>query len=89
MGRRSRISIGWPFVDQRFPDSSLTGGDNAIMLAIGLLPHLISVPYRIHELERMLDLLTASPDAGFFTGSQLADWYAAAEPAPNGTHSAV
>ena len=48
------------------------------MLAIGLHPHLISVPHRIHELERMLDLLTASPDAGFFTGSQLADWYAAA-----------
>jgi hypothetical protein len=29
----------------------------------------------------MLDLLTASSDVGFFPGSQLADWYAAAEPA--------
>jgi allantoinase len=55
--------------------------DSAVVLAIGLHPHLISVPHRIHELERMLDLLTASSDAGFFTGSQLADWYAAAEPA--------
>jgi hypothetical protein len=29
----------------------------------------------------MLDLLTASPDAGFFTGSELADWYANVSPA--------
>jgi hypothetical protein len=32
----------------------------------------------------MLDLLAASPDVGFFAGSQLADWYAAAAPAPAG-----
>jgi allantoinase len=56
--------------------------DSAIVLAIGLHPHLISVPHRIHELDRMLDLLTASADAGFFTGSELADWYMAAAPAP-------
>jgi hypothetical protein len=55
--------------------------DSAVVLAIGLHPHLISVPHRVHELERMLDLLTASSDAGFFTGSELADWYAAAAPA--------
>jgi hypothetical protein len=54
--------------------------DSAIVLAIGLHPHLIAVPHRIHELERMLDLLTASPDAGFFTGSELADWYAKVSP---------
>jgi allantoinase len=54
------------------------------VLAIGLYPHLISVPHRIHELEHMLDLLTASSDVGFFTGSQLADWYTAAMPAPVG-----
>ena len=56
--------------------------DSAMVLAIGLHPHLISVPHRIHELERMLDLLTASSEVGFFTGSQLADWYMAAAPAP-------
>jgi allantoinase len=28
-----------------------------------------------------LDLLSASTDVGFFTGSQLVDWYAAAAPA--------
>jgi hypothetical protein len=27
-------------------------------------------------------LLAASPEAGFFTGSQLADWYAQVSPAP-------
>ena len=56
--------------------------DSAMVLAIGLHPHLISVPHRIHELDRMLDLLTASSNVGFCTGSQLADWYAAAEPPP-------
>ena len=35
--------------------------DSAMVLAIGLHPHLISVPHRIHELERMIDLLSASP----------------------------
>jgi peptidoglycan/xylan/chitin deacetylase (PgdA/CDA1 family) len=56
--------------------------DSTIVLAIGLHPHLIGVPHRIHELERMLDLLTASTDVGFFTGSELADWYATADAAP-------
>jgi allantoinase len=56
--------------------------ESALVLAIGLHPHLISVPHRIHELDRMLDLLTASADAGFFIGSELADWYTAAAPAP-------
>jgi allantoinase len=56
--------------------------DSALVLAIGLHPHLIAVPHRIHELERMLDLLIASPDTGFFTGSELADWYAEVSPAP-------
>lgn len=56
--------------------------ESAIILAIGLHPHLISVPHRIHELEHMLDILTASSDVGFFTGSELADWYTAVQPPP-------
>jgi hypothetical protein len=31
----------------------------------------------------MLDLLIASSDVGFFTGSELADWFAAVTPAAN------
>jgi len=30
----------------------------------------------------MLNLLTASPDVGFFTGSQIADWYMKVAPMP-------
>jgi hypothetical protein len=56
--------------------------DSAIVLAIGLHPHLISVPHRIHELDLMLDLLMKSPQVGFYTGSQLHDWFVAASPAP-------
>jgi len=54
--------------------------DSTIVLAIGLHPHLIAVPHRIHELERMLDLLMASHDVGFFTGSEIADWFSSASP---------
>jgi hypothetical protein len=32
----------------------------------------------------MLEVLTASSDVGFFTGSQLADWYTAAVRPPLG-----
>lgn len=49
--------------------------DNPRVLAIGLHPHLIAVPHRIHELERMLDVLQASPDVLFTTGSRLCDWF--------------
>jgi peptidoglycan/xylan/chitin deacetylase (PgdA/CDA1 family) len=52
------------------------------VLAIGLHPHLIGVPHRFEYLERMLDLLMKSPQVGFMTGSQIADWYAAQVPAP-------
>jgi allantoinase len=53
---------------------------NTIMLAIGLHPHLITVPHRFHELVRMIDLLQASPAVTFATGSAICDWYRAAEP---------
>ncbi|MBK4721672.1 polysaccharide deacetylase family protein [Azospirillum sp. YIM DDC1] len=55
--------------------------ENPRVLAIGLHPHLIAVPHRLHELEAMLDLLQASPHVAFATGPEIADWYAAAEPA--------
>lgn len=51
------------------------------ILAIGLHPHLISVPHRLHELERMLDLLMGSSAVAFSTGSAIADWYRSVEPA--------
>ena len=53
------------------------------VLAIGLHPHLIGVPHRFEYLERMLELLMKSPQVGFMTGSQIADWYAAQVPAPD------
>jgi peptidoglycan/xylan/chitin deacetylase (PgdA/CDA1 family) len=55
--------------------------DNPRVLAIGLHPHLISVPHRFHELVAMLDALQASRDVGFVTGSDICDWYAAEDPA--------
>ncbi len=47
------------------------------VLAIGLHPHLIAVPHRIHELVQMLDLLAASDKVLFTTGSAICDWFTA------------
>jgi allantoinase len=55
--------------------------DTVRVLALGLHPHLIGVPHRFHELERMLDLLSASEEVIFVTGAVIADWFAANEPA--------
>ena len=51
------------------------------VLALGLHPHLIAVPHRIGYLERMLDDLLARDDTVFMTGSQIADWFVAADAA--------
>jgi allantoinase len=51
------------------------------VLALGLHPHLIGVPHRFGYLEQMLDLLQRTPGVGFFTGSDIADWYAEQSPA--------
>ncbi len=54
---------------------------SARVLAIGLHPHLIAVPHRIGYLERMVDDLLARDDTVFMTGSQIADWFVAADQA--------
>ena len=51
------------------------------VLAIGLHPHLIAVPHRIHEFAGMLDMLMASKNTIFTTGEGICDWYAQACPA--------
>ncbi len=73
-----------PEMFQRLGDT-LDAFDNELdesprVLPIGLHPHLIGVPHRIGYLAKMLDLLAARDDVIFMTGSQIADWYAAAEP---------
>lgn len=55
--------------------------DTVRVLAIGLHPHLIAVPHRIHEFASMLDLLMASKNTIFTTGEGICDWYAQACPA--------
>ena len=55
--------------------------ENPRVLALGLHPHLIAVPHRIGYLERMLDDLLARDDTVFMTGSQIADWFVAADAA--------
>lgn len=56
-------------------------GDNPRILAIGLHPHLIAVPHRFHELVRMIDILQASENVAFATGSAICDWFVEAQPA--------
>ena len=62
-------------------DKELPG--NPRVLAIGLHPHLIGVPHRIDYLRRMVADLQAREDTIFLTGSQIADWYVHAKPAPS------
>lgn len=54
--------------------------DNIRVLAIGLHPHLIAVPHRFHELVQMIEMLQASSEVAFVTGTEICDWYMAAEP---------
>jgi peptidoglycan/xylan/chitin deacetylase (PgdA/CDA1 family) len=49
------------------------------LITLGLHPHLIGVPHRFAYFEKMLDLLIAHPQAVFVTGSQIADWFEAAD----------
>jgi peptidoglycan/xylan/chitin deacetylase (PgdA/CDA1 family) len=51
------------------------------ILTMGLHPHIIAVPHRIAYLRRMIDELKARPDTVFMTGSQIADWFVAADAA--------
>lgn len=55
--------------------------DSPRVLALGLHPHLIAVPHRFPYLVRMLDLLLARSDTVFMTGSEIADWFVAADKA--------
>jgi peptidoglycan/xylan/chitin deacetylase (PgdA/CDA1 family) len=55
--------------------------DNARVFAIGLHPHLIGVPHRIHELHAILELLRDSSNTVFTTGSTICDWFTNAQPA--------
>lgn len=49
-------------------------GEPSVM-PIGLHPHLMGVPHRIGELERIVDLVVRTPDALAVTSSQVHDWY--------------
>ncbi len=46
---------------------------------IALHPHIMGVPHRAYYLERMLDLLLKRDDTVFVTGSEIADWFMAAD----------
>ena len=39
----------------------------------------VGVPHRAHYLARVLDLLQARDDTVFVTGSEIADWFVAAD----------
>ncbi len=49
------------------------------VLTIALHPHLIGVPHRAYWFEKVLDLLVARNDTLFVTGSEVADWFRAAD----------
>ena len=48
------------------------------VISMGLHPHLMGVPHRIHELRQMLDLLQGRKDVVFTSPARTADWFRAA-----------
>jgi hypothetical protein len=52
------------------------------VLTLGLHPHQIGVPHRMPYLVECLKLLKKRDDVIWMTGSQIADWYMSADPAP-------
>ena len=75
-----------PEVLQRLKDTLKTFGPELKkqprVLTLGLHPHQIGVPHRMPYLVECLKILKKREDAIFMTGSQIADWYMAADPAP-------
>jgi peptidoglycan/xylan/chitin deacetylase (PgdA/CDA1 family) len=53
------------------------------LLVLALHPYAVGVPHRLPYLERALKILKGREDAVFLTGSEIADWFAAVEPAPS------
>lgn len=54
---------------------------NVRIVPIAIHPHLTGEAHRFPYLERMLDLLVTRDDTVFMTGSQIADWFEAADAA--------
>lgn len=52
------------------------------VLTLGLHPHQIGVPHRMPYLAECLKILKKRDDVIFMTGSEIADWYMAADPTP-------
>lgn len=75
-----------PEVLQRLKDTLKTFGPELKkqprVITLGLHPHQIGVPHRMPYLVECLKLLKKRDDVIFMTGSQIADWYMSADPAP-------
>jgi len=48
-------------------------------LTLALHPHVAGVAHRAHYLGQVLDLLRDRDDTVFVTGSEIADWFVAAD----------
>tara|TARA_R110000787_G_scaffold9229_16_gene32545 strand:- start:520 stop:1389 length:870 start_codon:yes stop_codon:yes gene_type:complete len=53
--------------------------DNPQVFTLALHPHVVGVAHRAHYLGRVLDMLMARDDTVFVTGSEIADWFIAAD----------
>lgn len=75
-----------PEMYQRVADALETFGEELKsqprVLTLALHPHLIGVPHRIGYLARILEVLQKRSDTIFMTGSQIADWFIAADADP-------
>jgi peptidoglycan/xylan/chitin deacetylase (PgdA/CDA1 family) len=75
-----------PELLQRLKDTLSTFGPELKrqprVVTLGLHPHQIGVPHRMPYLVESLKMLMMREDVIWLTGSQIADWYMSADPAP-------
>jgi len=57
-------------------------GAGAVVMPLGLHPHIMGVPHRVAEVERIVQMVTATAGVGAVTSSQVHDWFVAQVPPP-------
>ncbi|MEQ6903595.1 polysaccharide deacetylase family protein [Nocardioides sp. YIM 152588] len=63
-------------------EAGAAGKGNPVVMPIGLHPHVMGVPHRIAEIERIVAAVQVQESASFVTSSQIHDWYVGQVPAP-------
>lgn len=62
-------------VERSLAVHAVEAAENPLVMPIGLHPHIMGVPHRIAEIERIVDAITRTPGAAAVTSGQIYDWF--------------